>query len=54
MTPPDSATADEQNDDALPAPKPAAEHVAQQVDVHPRPHEDRSDAGVLHPAHRAP
>ncbi len=41
-------------DGSLPAPKPAAAHVAIGVDVLPRALEDRSDEGVPHPAHRAP
>lgn len=54
MTPQDSANAEEPRIDELPAPKPAVEHVAAGVDVLPRPHEERTDAGVPHPAHRAP
>ncbi len=41
-------------DGPLPAPKPAVSHVAIGVDVLPRAHEDLSDAGIPHPAHRAP
>lgn len=39
--------------DQIPAPKPAAEHVGSASEVQPRPHEETTEAGIPHPAHRA-
>lgn len=49
----DIVSHDEQLESDLPAPKLAIDHASFGVEVQERPSSDRSEAGVLHPAHRA-
>jgi hypothetical protein len=49
----DAVSRNEHIDGSLPAPKPAVDHASFGVGVLPRPTQDRTEAGVLHPAHRA-
>ena len=49
----ETVSGDEHVDGVLPAPKPAATHASFGVVVLPPPSHDRTEAGILHPAHRA-
>jgi hypothetical protein len=49
----DPVSREEQFESELPAPKPAIDHASFGVEVHERPTPERTEAGILHPAHRA-
>jgi len=53
MTAEDALLTEEATTFDLPAPRSARSHVNYSIEVPPRPHEDRDEAGHPHPSHRA-